>query len=55
MRILDDLSKYKFNGEGGTTLLKHTIAFASFHDRRDVPSNDIACGLFVFTFEGLTK
>jgi len=53
--ILDDLSRYNFNDEGGTTLFKHIVAFASFCDRHDVPFDDISCGLFTFTFEGRTK
>jgi len=37
MRIMDDLSKYKFNGGNGTPLFMHTVSFSGFCDRHDVP------------------
>jgi len=50
-RIIDELSKYKFSSDNGTPLFRHTISFDGFYDRHDVPSDDISCGLFSFTFE----
>lgn len=50
-----NLSKYKFNGNNTTLLFKNTDTFVGFRDMHDFPSNDIACGLFAFTFEGHAK
>lgn len=54
-RIIYDFSKYNFNGKDRTTLFKHTIAFVGFCDMHDVPTDDIAFGLFNFMFEGCAK
>ena len=53
--ILDDLSRFKFIGKGGITLLKHTIYFTSFCDRHDILSGNMTCGFFSLTFEGGAK
>lgn len=53
--IIDDLSKYMFNGDNGTPFFRHTIACIGFYDRHDAPSDDISCGLFNFTFEENAK
>lgn len=50
--IIDDVSKYKFNGDNGAQLFRHTITLASLYDRHDVPLDVIARGLFSFTFKG---
>ena len=51
--VIDDLSQIKYDGEGGATLLRHEVSVAGFCDRNDVPSDDIVCGMFVYTLDGL--
>lgn len=53
--VINDFLRYKFNGDNGTPLFRHTITFVSFCDRHDVLLDDIVCGLFSFTFEECTK
>jgi len=53
--IIDDLSQLKFDGESGTYLLIYAVSFMGFCVRDEVPSDDIACMLFAFTFEGRIK
>lgn len=52
--ILNDLSKLRLNGEGGTTFLKHTVDFLGFYNRHDIQSEDVSCGFLSLTFEGRT-
>lgn len=53
--VIDDLPKYKFSGDNGTTLFRYTISFGGFCHRHDVPSDDITYGLFAFMFKGHVK
>lgn len=50
--VIDDLSQINYSDEGRATLLRHEVSFLSFYQRNEVPSNDIACGLFTYMFEG---
>jgi len=49
--VLDDLSQLKYDSEGGAALLRNAIAFVGLCHRDEVPSDNIACGLFAYTFE----
>lgn len=49
--VIDYLSWFKYDGEGRASLLRHGVSFTGFCHRNEVPSNDIAFGLFTYTFE----
>jgi len=53
--VLDDFSRFKYDSEGRATLLRHEVAFTGFYHRNEVFSNDIACGLFTYTFQRHVK
>jgi len=50
--VIDDLSRIKYDGEGKETLLRHGVAFLGFYERNEVHSDDTACGLFTYMFDG---
>lgn len=52
MSIVDDFSTLKFDDEGETTLLEHTTHFLDFCTEHDIHYEDVACRLFILTFEG---
>jgi len=53
--VIDDLSQLKFYGESRKSLLIHIVSLLGFYDRNEVPSDDIAFGLFTFILEGNVK
>jgi len=53
--VIDELSRLKYDGENGTSLLIHEIFFLGFFDKNEVPSNEITCELFPYMFKGCIK
>lgn len=45
------MSQIKYNSEGGIALLRQGVAFIGLCERNEVPSDNISCGLFSYTFE----
>lgn len=50
--IVDDLLTLEFNGEGETTLVGHIVCFLEFNTEHNIQCKDVACRLFILTFEG---
>lgn len=53
--VKDDLSQLKFDGKSRETILIDVVSFLGFFDSNEVPSDDIGCLLFGYTFQGRIK
>lgn len=54
-RLIQHLSKLKFDGKGGTTISDDTPQFLKFYDFYEVNYEDVSCKLFNLTLKGRVK
>ena len=53
--IIHDLSNLLFHGGGENTILENTSHFFQFCDSHNIDCEDVACRLFILTFEAHVK
>lgn len=49
MEVTYDLSHLKFDGEGNTFILEHTLLFLNFCDFHEINWEEVVCTLFILT------
>lgn len=52
MEQFDDLSQFRFDGNGGTVIAKHISNFLVFCKCHEIDDGDVVCILFTLTLEG---
>lgn len=55
MGILNDLSNLKFYGKGETPIYNYTTHFLQIFTKHNIHCEDVACRLFILTFEARIK